>query len=516
MADARRSYPRRAPSPPPRSRTAPLVDADGFQRVVSKRQLRAESRRARRPPPRRPVPADLVGRCFNCLSHEHIAARCTFPSRCLRCEREGHSARYCKRGRSGAPSRNLGRPFRRIGACRDAAAAALLGRHGRSAASASTVPSGSASTGRQYSGPPSICGPSAAPSPVFAWSPCPPPLLPRGHPSRRPSSATVTIPRSDALQAEEDVLSSMALTAIVVGTRPSFSPSAVHRFIVENYHVPADGFTIHRFHPEDFLLVFKEVVVLERVLHAPPLPVADMVLRFRRWRRLASADAESMKFRVLLEMRGIPSHVWSVDTAQRILGDACADPVPTPATIARRDLRRFQAAAWCVDPDLIPNEVVIRIPEPVDTNVGAELFLRSAEIIFHSQPLLRHRVEIEILEIQDWNDDSDSSVSPYDIPDRLNSDSNEEDVHPGVRRSSRSCSCPRRTVFRKLDDPGSLPVGAGGGGSDAPADSIIADEVRSEGGPTSPSVELVAQSPAMLRATVVGPRLEACPVPQSP
>ena len=148
-----------------------------------------------------------------------------------------------------------------------------------------------------------------------------------------------------------------------------FSPSAVHRFIVENYHVPADGFTLHRFHPEDFLLVFKEVVVLERVLHAPPLPVADMVLRFRRWRRLASADAESMKFRVLLEMRGIPSHVWSVDTAQRILGDACADPVPTPATIARRDLRRFQAAAWCVDPDLIPNEVVIRIPEPVDRNV---------------------------------------------------------------------------------------------------------------------------------------------------
>jgi hypothetical protein len=43
---------------------------------------------------------DLVGRCFNYLCFDHVAARCSFPLRCLRCHREGHSARSYKRPRS--------------------------------------------------------------------------------------------------------------------------------------------------------------------------------------------------------------------------------------------------------------------------------------------------------------------------------------------------------------------------------------------------------------------------------
>lgn len=47
---------------------------------------RRERRHARQPrPPPRPVPADLVGRCFNCLARDHVATVCRNPSRCLRC-----------------------------------------------------------------------------------------------------------------------------------------------------------------------------------------------------------------------------------------------------------------------------------------------------------------------------------------------------------------------------------------------------------------------------------------------
>ncbi|OEL16658.1 hypothetical protein BAE44_0022323, partial [Dichanthelium oligosanthes] len=45
----------------------------------------------------------LVGRCFNCLWSDHVAAACTFAARCLRCHREGHQARFCKRPRSPDP-----------------------------------------------------------------------------------------------------------------------------------------------------------------------------------------------------------------------------------------------------------------------------------------------------------------------------------------------------------------------------------------------------------------------------
>jgi hypothetical protein len=77
-------------------------------------------------------------------------------------------------------------------------------------------------------------------------------------------------------------------------------------------------------------------------------------------------------------------------------------PEPTPDTVARKDLKRFQAVVWCSDPDLIPNASYLRIPEPPNPNIGAELYLRPDEIIYYQLRLLRYRIEIEILEIQDW------------------------------------------------------------------------------------------------------------------
>jgi hypothetical protein len=64
-----------------------------------------------------------------------------------------------------------------------------------------------------------------------------------------------------------------------MGTRPSFSLRQVRLFLQENYNVMEDDFSMHKYHPEDFLAVFRDRAVLERVLHAPPLPRAE-VLRF--------------------------------------------------------------------------------------------------------------------------------------------------------------------------------------------------------------------------------------------
>jgi hypothetical protein len=156
MADARRAAPppaARAPPPPPgrptrSSRHAPLVDEDGFRLVVSKRRAREEraSARQRPMPARRPVPADLVGRCFNCLSYYHVAASCPNPSRCLRCEEVGHSAKNCKRSRQGPPpARGRGRPVRRPDRDADLAMARRRQHIAHSIASASTASSASAS-----------------------------------------------------------------------------------------------------------------------------------------------------------------------------------------------------------------------------------------------------------------------------------------------------------------------------------------------------------------------------------
>ena len=167
-----------------------------------------------------------------------------------------------------------------------------------------------------------------------------------------------------------------------------------------------------------------------------------MVLRFRRWNRLATADGDSMCYRVLLEIRGFPAHAWSATTAQIILGDACAAPEPTPTTTASADFQRFQTVVWCSDPDLIPNEAVVCIPEKVADPENNNLFHRPDEIIHHELRLLRYKVEIEILEFQDWND-SGSSDDSGTLPDRVLTDSDSDEDYPGFTQHMRSRPFPR-------------------------------------------------------------------------
>jgi hypothetical protein len=129
---------------PPRMTGQP--DADGFREVVNRRRWR------RVVVQRRPVQANLVGKCFNCLSVSHVKADCTSPPRCFHCLGEGHQERSypalgrgaVKRGRS--PAMGVGR-WGRGGRCH------------RSRESAATTVSGrSASTGRSPSVP-SVCAP---------------------------------------------------------------------------------------------------------------------------------------------------------------------------------------------------------------------------------------------------------------------------------------------------------------------------------------------------------------------
>ena len=282
------------------------------------------------------------------------------------------------------------------------------------------------------------------------------------------------MPRTQELQHDEDELAAKALVVLVLGTRPSFAPYQVRRFIQDNFGVVGADFTLHRYWPEDFLVIFRNASDLRRVLDAPPLPRADMVLRFRHWNRLSTADADVMRFRVMLEIRGFPAHAWSAATAQTILGDACAAPELTPTTAARADLRRFQTVVWCSDPDLIPNKAVIRVPEKVVDFGPNNLCLQPEDIRYHEQRLLRYKVDIEILEIHDWND-SGSSDGGDTLPDRVLSDSDSDEDYPGVAPNLRSRPWPRRTIFR-TPGYGDGPSGAGAdAGASNPTPGDVAD-----------------------------------------
>ena len=92
-----------------------------------------------------------------------------------------------------------------------------------------------------------------------------------------------------------------------------------------------------------------------------------------------------------------------------------------------------QPYVWCCDPDRIPNEAIIRIPERVPNLGNNVIFLRPEQVIHHDLPLLRYKVEIEILEIHDWND-SGSSDDSGTLLDCTLSDSDDEDDYPGFHQ----------------------------------------------------------------------------------
>ncbi|KAJ1259584.1 hypothetical protein BS78_10G167400 [Paspalum vaginatum] len=142
-------------------------------------------------------------------------------------------------------------------------------------------------------------------------SPSPPP------PQRSPPEMVV-IPRSEHLDTEENHLS-LALVATVGGTRPIVSVVQVEQYLVSLLSFDADQFSVHLYSPEDFLVVFRSArsaADRDRVLHGPPPPSPPFRLIWKRWLRTSLATPEVMRFRVLLVLRGIPAHAWSVDTAK--------------------------------------------------------------------------------------------------------------------------------------------------------------------------------------------------------
>ena len=72
---------------------AARTNPERWQKVMSRGARRRSWRAAR--PPRRPVPADLVGRCFNCFSTLHRASQCRKKTRCFRCRSPGHRSYDC-------------------------------------------------------------------------------------------------------------------------------------------------------------------------------------------------------------------------------------------------------------------------------------------------------------------------------------------------------------------------------------------------------------------------------------
>ncbi|CAD6338683.1 unnamed protein product [Miscanthus lutarioriparius] len=146
--------------------------------------------------------------------------------------------------------------------------------------------------------------------------------------------------------------------------------------------------------------------------------------------------AGAFRYRVLVGMKGIPSHARSAATAHAILGSASAkmDIANPDALVDPDDERELFVAAWCAHHDLVLDEMIMAVPEPEEEHDGSSpLYLRPHEIIHDKVPALRYLVRLRIIEFQDWHTPPTSSDEWMGADDSDDSgDSNFNGYHPGA------------------------------------------------------------------------------------
>lgn len=192
----------------------------------------------------------------------------------------------------------------------------------------------------------------------------------------------------------------MALVALVLGTRPHVSPAMVVEHLGRHYGIEADRVSVHRTKPDDFIVHFSRAEDLDLVLGSAPPLEAPFTLRWCRWSRLFMVSAGASRFRVLVGMKGIPARARSTEVAQTILGSSCARvDFTNPEALADLDERELFVVTWCAHPDLIPDEMIMAVPEPEEEHDGGSpLYLWPHEIIHDEVPALRYLVCLRIIE----------------------------------------------------------------------------------------------------------------------
>jgi hypothetical protein len=232
------------------------------------------------------MPADLVGKCFNCLCLGHVAADCPNPVRCLRCHREGHHAQCYK---CSGPPEATGPPRPQ----KLASVVVLIPAKGDialaepSRSRASTRPSqhglstplnmdqasmleGSPSR-HILPSPPPESPPYLQGSPL---SPSPPPSGPSGAVECPRHFELHVIPCTQAMNEAEAVLAN-ALVVMVGGARPVISPEQIRQHLLQFYGIAERDVQVKRYSCADFLLIFTSRLLADSVLHALPPATAS-------------------------------------------------------------------------------------------------------------------------------------------------------------------------------------------------------------------------------------------------
>jgi hypothetical protein len=145
------------------------------------------------------------------------------------------------------------------------------------------------------------------------------------------------------------------------------------------------------------------------------------------WTRLANAEAAVMKFKVGLELEGIPPHACSEDTAAKIIAPSCWLQSVDQATSAKADFSAYKITAWTSDPRAIHKVVWLHIAENEIMHITAVPGFGNLPPFISRKKVLSYRVLVHLKHVTDFEpEDPTPPPSPPDPDD-------DEGQHDGSR-----------------------------------------------------------------------------------
>ncbi|TKW38529.1 hypothetical protein SEVIR_1G121200v4 [Setaria viridis] len=340
----------------PRLRCGP--DAEDWWTTESRRTRRTHLRVAQ--PPRRPVPVDLRGRCFNCFSSEHRAAGCRLAPYCFHCWAIGHRSYVCRR-RPSAPClesslelRRVWRPVRSFMATPPPPVSSMVtiqnattgvGAPGRQRRSRSRGQRADAGVEQ-----PSSNVPGTSPDEMVAGDA---PLSASSDKERAPVVRPRRIINRSTTMVQREKELSHTLVVSVFGNSLDESPESVKATIAQRFGLEEDEIVIRRFGAASCLIALPDAVTATRVYNeGRPIMSHTHRLHIMPWSRFLHSTAVALPFPVEVKLRGIPAHAWDLVTAEQLLNEFCLVSGLHPDTADRRDV--FRLTAWCSSPSRMP------------------------------------------------------------------------------------------------------------------------------------------------------------------
>jgi hypothetical protein len=152
--------------------------------------------------------------------------------------------------------------------------------------------------------------------------------------------------------------------AFASGPRVSIPLAEASAAIPEKVPRVADNFTVYRHWPFDFLAVYSNRRVRDKVVAAGVVDGRDFALRFSPWCRQLQAVRQDTRFRTHLELTGVPAHACNRTTVAAVVGSAVCVGKLGAVTASMEDLGRLHVVAWTDHVELLPKAKALLIEEP--------------------------------------------------------------------------------------------------------------------------------------------------------